>query len=171
MLKKISSIIFVFLFVASVFSANNANNSKIYMKKSQIDLGDGDTFAYNGNLIRVLGVDTPEVKNPEYGIMTNQYLGREASEFTRLAIKNAKSVSYIPYKKDRYDRTLAHVFIDDELLSVKLIEAGLGYETVSFYGDNGFVKFAKQITDAADKVGRLNFMNPMYWRRKNVKKK
>ena len=143
---------------------------KIYLQKSQIQFGDGDTFTANGVIIRVLGVDTPEVKNLEHKILVNQYLGPEASEFTKKLITKSKSIYYVPFQKDRYSRTLAHVFIDDELLSIKIIEAGLGYETVSTYGDNGYPALAKQIKAAATKAGKPNFTNPMYWRRKNIKR-
>ncbi|MCP4482551.1 MAG: thermonuclease family protein [bacterium] len=144
---------------------------KIYLQKADIEFGDGDTFTANGVVIRVLGVDTPEIFNPDHGIMVNQYLGPEASFFTKHLIEQARSLYYIPHKNDIYSRLLAHVFVDDELLAVKLIKAGLGYETVSIYGDNGYPKLASKVSDSAALVGRPNFTNPLYWRRKNIKRK
>jgi len=140
------------------------------LQKSQIQFGDGDTFTANGVIIRFLGVDTPEKKNIEHGFLKDQYLGQEASEFTMRKIQKAKSIYYIPFQNDRYGRTLAHVFVDDKLLATQIIEAGLGYETVTTYKENGFPEFEKQILEASKKVGKPNFMNPMYWRRHQKKK-
>ena len=147
----------------------SAYAAEIKMDKSKIIVKDGDTISYNHIIIRVLGVDTPEIAN-NFNIPKSQYLGKEASLFTKNLFEKAKDISYFPAKKDRYGRMLAHIMLDGELLSIKIIEAGLGYETISTYGDNGFPEFGKRIKLAAAKTGKANFINPLYWRRKNIKK-
>jgi hypothetical protein len=149
---------------------------KIFFTKDQVVFGDGDTFALNIDdkeiQIRFLGVDTPERQGDIF--TKDQYLGLEASEFTKQQIQNAKSLYYVPFKNDKYGRTLAFVFVDDELLSLKIINVGLGYETVSFYknkypkaDDSEFSKWDEKVRLAAQEVGTPNFQNPFYWRQKN----
>ena len=155
---------------------------KIYIDKASIILGDGDTFSYKVDsstspvVLRFLGVDTPEVAHLPDGFQENQYLGEEASEFTKKQILNAKTVSYIPYKNDMYGRVLAYIFVDDELLPVRIIRAGLGYETVTFYKKKNadqsdeLKAIGETIKAAAEEVGRPNFKNPFFWRQKHRKK-
>ncbi len=139
----------------------------VKMDKSKIVLDDGDSFEYDGLGIRTLGMDTPEIAHPEHGFKEDQPFGREASALTARIIEEAKTVSYLPYQPDRYDRMLAHVFIDGDLLSIKLIKAGLAYETVSHYGDNGFPELAKRISEAAAESKPKDFIPPYQWRRQN----
>jgi len=132
-----------------------------------IEVEDGDTIIYRGVYMRFLGVDTPEIKNTDLGFFRDQPYGRSAKEFTRIEIRKAKRVTYIADGKDRYNRLLVHLFVDGYPLSLKIIEAGLGYETVSFYGDNGFPVLAERILKAAQLHPDLPFENPYLWRQKN----
>ena len=141
----------------------------IEMDKARLVLDDGDSFEYNGLGIRTLGMDTPEISHPEHGFLEDQAFGREAAAFTARIFEKAKTISYLPYGEDRYGRMLAHVFIDGELLSIKLIEAGLAYETISQYGDNGFPALAQRILKAAAKSKTKDFIPPYRWRRENRK--
>jgi micrococcal nuclease len=131
----------------------------------RIRFDDGDTFAFDGTTIRVLGIDTPEIAHPEHGFLEDQPFGREAAARTEKLIRGAKRVTYIPYRKDRYDRMLAHVFIDGKLLAAPLIREGLAYETISHYGDNGFPEIAKAILEAAEGAPKPRFDPPFQWRR------
>jgi hypothetical protein len=171
-------LIFIFFILISLcFGAE-----KIYINKSSIILGDGDTFSYTTSastspiILRFLGVDTPEVAHLPDGFQTSQYLGEESAEFTKKQILKAKTVSYIPYKTDFYGRTLAYIFVDDELLPVRIIKAGLGYETVSFYKKKNadqsdeLKAFGEIIKNTAEEVGQPNFQNPFFWRQKNRNK-
>ncbi|MFC1485181.1 thermonuclease family protein, partial [bacterium] len=162
-------ILFILIFICAV--SISFAYKKIKIHKFWLRFGDGDTIIYRGETIRILGIDTPEVKNVNYGIMKDQYLGKEASLFTKKSLKKAKNIYYIPYKKDRYGRTLAHVIVDGKLLAVKLIKAGLAYETISVYGDSGFPEFAALIKKAADETAKPNFENPIYWKRKHQRKR
>lgn len=140
---------------------------------------DGDTFActkINSNEqieLRFLGVDTPETSNEEHGFLKDQYLGKEASEFTKKQVLSAKTISYIPYKNDIYGRTLAYIFVDEDLLAVKILQAGLGYENTLFYKNQNFDKtdemrkFDEIIKASTDDIVKPNFMNPFFWRKKN----
>ena len=143
----------------------------IAIDKSAIRPDDGDTFFYRDLSIRILGIDTPEIIHEEHGIFEDQPYGRAAAAFTDGALKNAEVVEYLAFQPDIYGRLLAHVFVDKQLLAVLLIRAGLAYETVSHYGDNGFPELAEEILKAARQSPRPCFEEPYRWRRKHQVKK
>lgn len=132
-----------------------------------LEVVDGDTVIYRGVHMRFLGVDTPEVRNPEHGFYTDQPYGREAKNFTRMELKKARAVTYRADGYDRYGRLLVHILVDGYPLSLRIVESGMGYETVSVYGDNGFPEIAQQILEASKGVGALPFEKPYLWRRKH----
>lgn len=172
-MNKLKYIIIIFILL--IFISNLSCNQKqqefqenlILMNKSYIRPDDGDSFYYKDIVIRVLGMDTPEIIHKEHGIFMNQPYGLQAAQTTRVILTNAKVIQYLPVKKDKYGRVLAHVFVDGELLSVLLIKAGLAYETISFYGDNGYPKLANRILKAARNSPEPLFENPHNWRRKH----
>jgi len=139
----------------------------IIMDKTQVVNDDGDSFHYGEIGIRVLGMDTPEISHPEHGFFEDQPYGRDAAAMTADIFANAEEIAYLPFQEDRYGRTLAHVFIDGDLLSIKLIRLGLAYETVSHYGDNGFPGLAERILKAAEESQVKDFIQPYKWRRDN----
>jgi endonuclease YncB( thermonuclease family) len=139
----------------------------IRMDKSAIRPDDGDTFFYKDLIIRILGIDAPEIVHKEHGIFEDQPYGRKAAAMTADVLKRAAVVEYLPFQNDKYGRVLAHVFVDEELLAVRLIRAGLAYETISYYGDNGFPELAERILRAVQKSPRPPFERPYRWRRKH----
>ncbi len=141
-----------------------------YLDRSRIVFDDGDTFLLDGKAIRILGIDTPEIVDSAVGIFENQPYGPEAAESTRALILRARVAEYLPNGKDVYDRRLAHVLLDGELLAVKLIRMGLAYENVSYFGDNGFPGLAREILEASLTSPKPKFRKPHLWRRKHQKK-
>ncbi|HEX5133731.1 MAG TPA: thermonuclease family protein [Candidatus Krumholzibacteria bacterium] len=137
---------------------------------ARITFDDGDTFYVDGNPIRVLGIDTPEIRHPSVGILTDQPYGRAAAESTRVLIERSHGVEIAAGGFDRYHRRLAHVFVDGELLAVRLLEMGLAYETVSHYGDNGFPDLADRVLRASAAGPRPVFEEPYRWRRENQRR-
>ncbi len=135
-----------------------------------IEFDDGDTFLYRDEPIRVLGIDTPEVAEPDVGIFEDQPYGRAAADSTQALITRARRVEMAYDGRDIYDRRLAHVFVDGELLGVKLLEMGLAYENVSHFGDNGFPDLADRILEAATSAPKPPFEPPHQWRRKHQRK-
>lgn len=166
------------LFIACLYFSTNAFAGKTFKpkfdfktcKQSQLVVDDGDTITCKGEDIRVLGVDTPEIAHPKHGMNIDQEMGPEAKEFTENAVRNAKRVTFVRTGKDVYGRTLAYVLLDGELLPVKLVKAGLGYETVSRYGDNGMPEFAFAVIEAAKVSPKPKFQDPHDWRKKNQKR-
>lgn len=94
-----------------------------------IDIPDGNN---NHTRIRLWGVDTPETKNPELGVM---YFGPQAAEFTRKLTLGKPVQVYLDKNRTRgyYGRLLAYVQLPDRrfLNEVLLIE-GLAYADLRF---------------------------------------
>jgi micrococcal nuclease len=93
---------------------------------------DGDTIILDGNeTIRLIGVDTPETKDPRKLV---QYYGQEAYEFTKSQVegKNVR-LEYDQQKIDKYGRTLAYVFLEDgTMLNSLIIVRGYGFAYTEF---------------------------------------
>lgn len=90
---------------------------------------DGDTakFNYNGNVepFRFLLIDTPETKHPKKG---EEPYGKEASNRTSQLLKNAKKIEVefdVGTKKDKYQRNLVYIYVDDQMLNEILVREGL----------------------------------------------
>ena len=85
---------------------------------------DGDTFKTGkGEDVRLIGVNTPETKHPDKPV---EYYGKKASQYTRSIIQGSKV--YLEYgveEKDKYNRTLAYVFLPDgTLFNARLLYEG-----------------------------------------------
>ncbi len=100
-----------------------------------VNVVDGDTIdinvpdgRYPHTRIRLWGVDTPETKSSDRGVM---YFGPEASAFTRdLVLDKPVRVVLAPDRtRDKYDRLLAYVYLadTDRMLNEELLAEGLAY--------------------------------------------
>jgi endonuclease YncB( thermonuclease family) len=173
-IQRISLVAALFILCVTLCGAGKKKKghpARVQMEKASIRMDDGDSFFYRGLAIRILGIDAPEIIHEEHGIFEDQPCGRKAAAMTAALLREAKTIEYLPYQNDKYGRLLAHVFVDGDLLSVLLINAGLAYETVSYYGDNGFPELAQKILEAARKSPRPPFEKPYRWRRKHQVKR
>jgi len=136
----------------------------------QIRFDDGDSFYLDGEPIRLLGFDTPETKSEGVGIMYDQPFGPVAAESTRVWLTRAKRIEILLDGRGAYGRRLAHVFVDGELLGVRMIRRGLAYENVSHFGDNGFPDLADRFLEAASTSPKPKFQQPYKWRQKHQRK-
>ena len=87
---------------------------------------DGDTIYTTEHKVRLIGIDTPEVKSP---FREEEPGGKEASEKTREILKNTKKVCLIHDKigdkTDKYGRSLDYVFLEDGTdLNAELVKTG-----------------------------------------------
>ncbi|MDH4037105.1 MAG: thermonuclease family protein [Candidatus Krumholzibacteria bacterium] len=137
---------------------------------AHIQFDDGDTFYIDGAPIRFLGIDTPETADPGVGIFEDQPFGPAAAESTRVLVLRASVVEMATDGRDRYNRRLAHIFIDGDLLAERLLAMGLAYETISHFGDNGFPDLADRILRAAEAGPRPAFEEPYKWRKKHQRR-
>lgn len=113
---------------------------------------DGDTILLkNGQKIRLLGVNTPEVagryKNAEQG-------GEEAKVWLQQCLQHKKvRLEADVEQHDKYQRTLAHVFTDDKLhVNLELVRQGLA--SVNIYPPNlKYVETLLAAQQAAEEAG------------------
>jgi endonuclease YncB( thermonuclease family) len=155
---------------ASLKSSPSSYPGAVVIDVSDIRFDDGDTFLLEKTPIRILGIDTPEIIDEHVGIFEDQPFGRDAADSTQAWITRAQRVELAYDGRDIYNRRLAHVFVDGELLAVKLLGFGLAYENVRHFGDNGFPDLADQIMRAADAGPRPQFEPPHLWRKKHQRK-
>lgn len=131
-MKKI--IFSIIMFFVLIF---NIQAKSITVKFSECVDGDTAKFIYEDEEIkaRFLAIDTPETKHPTKG---EEPYGKEASEYTCERLKNAEKIKLEfdsgSDEKDKYDRYLVWVFIDDELLQKELVRKGLA-SVAYLYGD------------------------------------
>ena len=93
---------------------------------------DGDTILLDGDeRIRLIGADTPESVDPRRPV---QHFGKEAAAFTRrLAEGRRVRLEYDQARRDRYGRTLAYVYLeDDTFLNAEIIRQGYGHAYTRF---------------------------------------
>jgi len=160
-------ILALFIFVLPACFAGDTDHTEKRIYRLFLQVEDGDTVIYRGTHMRFLGVDTPEIANPNVGFYRDQPYGQEAKQFTRTELREARRVTYRADGSDKYGRLLVHIYVDSYPLSLKIVEAGLGYETVSVFGDNGFPEVAERILQAARRHPDLPFQNPYLWRKMN----
>jgi endonuclease YncB( thermonuclease family) len=133
---------------------------------------DGDTFviawaAADTEIVRVLGIDTPETLHPSHGIPQDQEKGPEARAYAAGAVAFTERAEILRSPTlDPYGRSLAYLFFDSKNYSVAVIRAGLAYESVSHFGDNGFPEEAKAVLAAAQAAGKPAFEPPHEFRRR-----
>lgn len=86
-----------------------------------IGIMDGDTIEvlHDGRpmRIRLHGIDTPERKQ-DFGIRAKQFTSEKVFE---------KMVEVVPMDEDRYERTVAKIYVDGKYLNLMIVEAGLGW--------------------------------------------
>ncbi|MGB7062032.1 MAG: thermonuclease family protein [Candidatus Zixiibacteriota bacterium] len=82
------------------------------------EVTDGDTIVLeNGEVVRYIGIDTPERDDPFYG---------EATEANQEMLERGRiTLEYDQDRRDRYGRLLAYVWVDTLLLNAELIRKGL----------------------------------------------
>lgn len=145
---------------------------KVAVPVEKIQVDDGDTVnilwgAGDTEIIRILGIDTPETQHIEHNLPFDQPFGREARGFGLGAFAAAQKVELLRGDTtDPYGRTLGYLFINGVNYSVLVVRAGLAAESVSHYGDNGFPEEAAAVAAAAQEVGPLPFENPWDFRKR-----
>ena len=85
---------------------------------ARVDLG----FDIYFNLrLRLFGIDTPELNSRDE---SEKFLAKRAKEFVQYAVLG-KTVTIKTYKKDKYGRYLAEIFLGSSMLNQQLIEENL----------------------------------------------
>ena len=133
-MKKLLIILFVSLFCNNISLANS------------LRVVDGDTIILNGEKIRFLGIDTPELKQTCLQGNEEVDCGMFAKMLLVKKIGN-KIPNCIGEKKDFYKRTLAECFVNGESLSKFLVRSGYAFAyrkySTKFIKDEDFAKVNK----------------------------
>lgn len=147
-------------------------NTKVQVAPESVHVGDGDTVRIDWGdgdteIVRILGIDTPETRNLEHNLPYDQPFGREATQFARGAFAVATGIELLRAgEKDPYGRTLGYLFLNGKNYSVLIVRARLAAESVSHYGDNGFPEEAQAVLEAARAAGPVPFEPPFQYRQR-----
>ena len=134
------------------------------VKSQELKVLDGDTIHLNGEKIRFTGIDTPELKQTCIKEGVIDLCGVTAKEILVEKIGNNK-VECISEGKDRYKRTLAECFINNESLSSYLVRSGFAFAyrrySKKFIIDENYAK--------TNKIGMwsMDFQYPWDYRKSN----
>ena len=140
-MKKIV-VLFCLLFCFNVRASN-----KFSVKLDKCIDGDTARFFINGEskTVRFLSINAPEIAHDD---VLEEFYGNEASEYTCKILSRAKSIK-LEYdsksdKVDKYDRVLAWVYVDGDLLQKELVSNG--YAEVRYvYDDYMYSKELKEL--------------------------
>ena len=154
--KKVIFLISIFLLVF-LLTVND-------IKSQELKVVDGDTIHLNGEKIRFTGIDTPELKQTCIKGGVKNLCGIIAKQTLINKIGN-NIVVCISEGKDRYKRTLAECFVNNESLSSYLVRSGYAFAyrkySKKFIPDENYAK--------ANQVGMwsMKFEYPWDFRKNN----
>ena len=93
---------------------------------------DGDTVILNnGETVRLIGIDAPEIHHPELPV---QRFGEEARDFLKKMIEGFECRIEIESEnqRDKYDRLLAYVYMGNLMANKEMIRRGYAYVYTRF---------------------------------------
>ena len=96
------------------------------IKAQELIVVDADTIHLNGEKIRFLGIDTPELKQTCIKDKIENACGVTAKKILIKKIGN-NSVECITEGKDKYKRILAECFVNSKSLSSYLVRSGYAF--------------------------------------------
>jgi endonuclease YncB( thermonuclease family) len=146
------------------------SGQRVKVDPSMVAVEDGDTVSIrwtggDTEVVRILGIDTPETRRLEHNLPFDQPFGKEADAFAKGAFAAASEVELLRSPAmDPYDRTLGYLYINGRNFSIMVIKARYSAETVSHYGDNGLPAEAALVKAAARDIGPLPFEPPHQFR-------
>jgi micrococcal nuclease len=112
----------LFFLLASCIHPQDFSHIKV------IEVIDGDTVRLErGNILRYIGVDTPEVRVKRGGewVWQPQPYALEALRFNKQLVEGKYiRVEFDVERRDDYGRLLGYVFLDDTFVNAKLLEEG-----------------------------------------------
>ncbi len=119
-------------FVAALVSIRETQNNQPKDTFSVKKVIDGDTIEIErygkAEKVRMIGIDTPETLDPRKPV---QCFGKEASDKSKDLLSGGRvRLEFDPIvgEKDKYNRLLAYVWSNNELVNLKLIKEGYANE-------------------------------------------
>lgn len=113
--------------LALVLSAQAASSETASESYRVLRVVDGDTIVLERiGTVRLIGIDTPETVDPRRPV---QRFGKDASAFMRRLVDGKTvRVEYDWNRKDKYNRTLAYVYLlDGTFVNAEVIRQGYGF--------------------------------------------
>ena len=154
---------------------NNENKDTNKIEVELDSIVDGDTAKFNMNeevvTVRFLGINTKETVHPEIG---EEPFGKEASNYTKEKLENANKIELefdkSASEKDKYDRYLAWVFVDDVLLQELLTENGLAetYMLQNNYKYAGVLQESEEIAKNKTLEEQMEYARAAYFKFKQT---
>lgn len=147
MKRKIVPLIIIFLLFIFIYSI--ADNYLPAEKEKTVvtNVIDGDTIVISGGeRVRLLGIDTPE---------KGEFFYKEAKvRMEQLVESKEVFLEKEGDNKDKYDRLLRYIFLNDTNVNLLLVEEG--YAICYFYGESKYQDSCRQLEDNAmqNKIGR-----------------
>ncbi len=146
------------------------NGQRVKVDPKLVTVDDGDTVSIHwgendDEIVRILGIDSPETRHDEHNIPMDQAFGLEARAFAMGAFSAATEVELLRCSTlDPYARTLGYLFINGKNYSLMIVNAHLAEESVTRYGDNGLPAEASEVLKAARAAGPTPFEPPGLFR-------
>ena len=146
------------------------HGQRVPVDPGRVQVDDGDTVVIRWSkddleIVRILGIDTPETRHLEHDLPYAQPYGPEARSFARGAFATATQVELLRAATvDPFGRSLGYLFLNGRNYSVLVVQARLSAETVTFYGDNGLAAPAAEVLAAAKTAGPPAFEPPHVFR-------
>jgi endonuclease YncB( thermonuclease family) len=145
-------------------------SSRVAVDPALVRVDDGDTVVIqwsreDAEIVRILGIDTPETQHYAHNLPFDQPFGAEARAFARGAFSAATKVEILRAATlDPFGRSLAYCFINGQNYSILVLKARLAEESITAFGDNGFPEEAAAVLAVAKAAGPLPFQPPHEFR-------
>lgn len=139
--------------IRGVFSMLFSSKTETWPECTVRYVYDGDTIEVEKDgqtqRIRLLGINAPEVAHAQDGSVAEFYGDEAKAQLCKLLpVGTAVRLEYEGRDHDKYGRTLAYIWKDDQLINLRLVE--LGCAKTLFYRDaeNRKAAFARAESDA-----------------------
>ena len=154
-MKKLSLILFSIIILIN-FSFTNSSEKNIAKGKARII--DGDTIEINKEKIRFGGINSPERKEIGYRLAKDKLAEKIANNIVTCAREK---------NKDKYKRTVAECFINEESLSSFMVKNGYACDYI-YYSKGKYAKEQKYAK--ANTLGIWKMKYNISWENKCTKK-
>jgi endonuclease YncB( thermonuclease family) len=134
---------------------DGANSEKLSGKPYVID---GDSLELNGQRLRLMGIDAPELRQQCTDDTINWPCGEQSRAMLRRRIGD-QPVACTTWGKDRYQRLLAICAAGGEEINAWLVEAGWAVDYGGYASEEGRARRNRA------GIWRGNFENPGEWRK------
>jgi micrococcal nuclease len=139
---RLFTIAAVFLGILSLAVFSHISGADAHIVKRVID---GDTIVLDdGRHVRLIGVDAPEIKSP---YSEGEPFGYESKAYLkRLIERRLVTIKKGPEPYDKYNRTLAYVYLNSMLINAQIIKDGYAkaYRRFDFPEKELFISYEKE---------------------------